>query len=371
MLGCVVTILLFGGPCVAEQQQSRPHAAEHVSTDGVKQEPPTHVIIDPPYPPDAHQQKPAEQSSEPQEKPLPRFARPEWVIVYVTVAYSLITLLMWFTIRRQASTMDRQATDARKASADASKVAEDTLIEMRLERKQTVLAMNRQAYQMEQQAAAASNTARAARKSAEAAFQHIQMLIDSQRARLEIRALGLTPEHEDEEFWNLRTGIEIRNVGVGRAYVRQAVGNFVVAAKDGDDLPTDPDYWNPLDVVNGFIDPTGDPCIESFYFFPDEKFDLTEFSQKICDGSRRLRLAGFIEYETVGARFRREFNYEWLGNEDPRNIGARLMFSENFKPRNNSERISFGYWAKHLLVSDGENEECEIEITNQPKRPAS
>jgi hypothetical protein len=126
ILACLAGFL-FGWPCVAENQQRSSHAANHVASQNNQLAPPTHVIIDPPIPPPSGQSKPADQSNESQEKLLPRFMRPEWVIVYVTVAYSLITLFMWLTIKRQANIMEDQAKDARDSSTAAAVTTEETL----------------------------------------------------------------------------------------------------------------------------------------------------------------------------------------------------------------------------------------------------
>ena len=192
-------------------------------------------------------------------------------------------------------------------------------------------------------------------KSAEAALLQIQMMKDKERARVEIKTMGLELEHESEEFWNLKATIELRNVGAGRAYVRRGIGNLIIADRDHEP-PIEPDYWSPLNVVDGFIDPTGDSLTESCYFFGPEKAGLSEYSQKICDGKLQLYITGFIEYETVGTRFHRDFNYAWVGFDDPSNIGAMLLFTDASKPKTDRERISSGFWRQHQFRENGEYE---------------
>jgi hypothetical protein len=121
--GCVA-VFLFGRPCMAKDQQSVSHTANHASGKNDQPSTPTHVVIDPPFPP-------YDQPAQSEEKPLPRFARPEWVSVYVTVVYSVITLFMWLAIRRQADTMDQQAKDGRESSGAAAATTQETLNAMR------------------------------------------------------------------------------------------------------------------------------------------------------------------------------------------------------------------------------------------------
>jgi hypothetical protein len=196
----------------------------------------------------------------------------------------------------------------------------------------------------------------AAKESAEATIQQIQMMKEKERARIEIKATGLELQRLGEEFWNIKAGISLRNVGASRACTRQGVGNLIIETpKDG--APTEPDYGHPLDVVTGFIDPNCEPVAESFYFFPSENLDLSELAQSISRGNMTVSMVGYIEYETVGTRFRREFSYAYVGHDNPLNIGVRLTSSDEFKPKNDSDRISFGFWRQAPVER---NEEREI-----------
>jgi hypothetical protein len=204
-------------------------------------------------------------------------------------------------------------------------------------------------------------------QSAKAAFLQIQMMKDKERARVEIKALGLELTRVSEEFWHIRATIELRNVGIGRAYVRLGEGDLVIA---GDGISREP-YQKTLDIVDGFIDPTGDPAKESFYFFQPDDADRSEYAQKICDGNFGLSITGFLEYETVGTRFHRDFNYAWVGHGSPLNIGARLLRSDDFAPKTDEDRISFGYWSPNFLWMTGrvgDNEEYEMDPPKKAKR---
>jgi hypothetical protein len=211
-------------------------------------------------------------------------------------------------------------------------------------------------------------SAKVGRIAAEAALTQIQMMKDKERARVEIKALGLEMQRVGEDFWHIKATIELRNVGTGRAYVRLGTGNLEVS---GNGMPPEP-YLKSLDIVDGFIDPTGDPATESFYFFQPENAALSEYAQEICDGEIGVYIAGFIEYETVGTRFHRNFNYAWVGHGSPLNIGARLTSSEEFTPKTDEDRVSFGFWSPNVIWLTGrsrDNDEYEMEPPKKTKKP--
>ncbi len=244
-------------------------------------------------------------------------------------------------------------------------------IEMRLQRvlmQRTLHAMRRQGELMAAQAAHTEKqtvilekSVAAAETSAEAASLQIQMMKDKERARVEIDRRGLELQQESEEFWNLKATIELRNVGTGRAYVRQGTVNLLMA-KRGKERP-DPDYWSPLGLVGGFVDPNGEPLTESSYIFREQEFDLGALAQQIYEGTIRLYLTGFIEYDTIGTRFRRDFSYVWIGNGDPESVSGMLLADE---PRNDSERVSFGFLRQDQFRP---NDECEKEPPKETAKP--
>ena len=82
------------------------------------------MIIDPSSATVHVKAEPDDSKKAPEEKPLPRFERPEWVIVYITAIYVLIA---WWTLRaikRQADTMEMQANEARQSAATATTIAQ-------------------------------------------------------------------------------------------------------------------------------------------------------------------------------------------------------------------------------------------------------
>lgn len=123
---------LFWWPRVAENEQTNAKASTNKSEQHQQLVPPTHVVIDPPFPTsDNHRAGAPDGQNEAAEKPLPRFERPEWVIVYVTIAYVLIATLTMRVIKKQANTMEIQARDARASAAASALTAQETLAAIR------------------------------------------------------------------------------------------------------------------------------------------------------------------------------------------------------------------------------------------------
>jgi hypothetical protein len=200
--------------------------------------------------------------------------------------------------------------------------------------------------------------ANASKSAAEAALRQIQMMKDKERARVEIKAVGLELEYvgDVEEFWHLKAEITLRNVGAGRAYIRDGIGDMAVGGPE--ELRN---MLGTLNIVNGFIDPDIEPITESFYFFHTEHINLPEFAKNISAGSLPIFIAGYIEYETVGTRYRHNFSYSWMGNENPRNIAAALSGSYEIKSEDDRERVSRGFWRKDPSEANGEYEIAQTE----------
>lgn len=117
---------LSGRPRVAEHKQTSTHAGKHQTSGYEAVVPPMSAVIDQPPRP-CSEKDPCWTKDASPEKSLPRFLRPEWVIVYITVLYAFIAWLTLIAIKRQANTMDQQSKDARDSAASAALVTEETL----------------------------------------------------------------------------------------------------------------------------------------------------------------------------------------------------------------------------------------------------
>lgn len=272
---------------MAENQQRSSHAANHVTSGNNQPTPPTHVVVDPPFPPSNSQPCPTDHSGQPEEKPLPRFIRPEWVIVYVTVAYSLITLLMWRTIKRQANIMDAQAKDAKESDVQTFAVLKEQTDNATISAKAatvTALAadesakaalaqievMKQQASVMERQTGILETSVTIAKKSADA-------FVNSERARLAVTY----SETEPSVF-----RFHAKNSGRSPALIKFALVRFHALNSD-ESLPRKPDYLNEEEDWSGseewvLPDQPAELRINDVY----ERMDLSDTSVQVPDDVR-------------------------------------------------------------------------------------
>ena len=149
----IVTVfgaLLFGGPCVAQEHLSQPQATEHSPNGQQKPVTPSSPVVNHLLAAPCTQTKPCYIQENPPEKPLPRPIRPEWVIVYITAIYVVISALMFLAIKRQAGQMEAQTV---------------------LIGKQTDIL---------------DKSVAAAQRSADAAFAQMRLMKDKERARLSV-----------------------------------------------------------------------------------------------------------------------------------------------------------------------------------------
>jgi hypothetical protein len=117
----VLAVFAFGAfllrkPCVAENENGTAHTAHNLANPHEQPPQPANSTV---YSPGCCKTETADTKKEPEEKPLPRFLRAEWVIVYVTVMY---TGVAWFTLRRiaeQASIMKEHAVELKSLASAA------------------------------------------------------------------------------------------------------------------------------------------------------------------------------------------------------------------------------------------------------------
>lgn len=89
---------------MAENQPGSSNAAHNVARQTQKPVPPTNAVMNPPLPSlNARNPEADDTQNSSTEKPLARWKRPEWVIVYVTVLYAIAAFLTLLVLRRQGN----------------------------------------------------------------------------------------------------------------------------------------------------------------------------------------------------------------------------------------------------------------------------
>jgi len=261
LIAAMFITYLFGRPCVAKQQHGGTHTAQDVPGQSQRPIPPAHVVIDPPFPAPVCQPLSTIKTEATPENPLPRFLRPEWVIVYITAAYSLIAGLTLWVIKRQADTMDTQAKDARDSAAAAVVTTQATLI-----------AIEKQAKELSRQN---------------------KNMVSRERARIAIKVLRV--EMVDLKGIN-KIPINVENLGPTHAFNVRTKGNtrVIVEGLDPPDIEEDDDLIYPND---GVIRVGHNPSETYLSFLVPEEWLLMEVEP--TELKIRLEVFGEIMYDDI------------------------------------------------------------------------
>lgn len=198
-------------PCVAQEQQGKAHAEQKNAAQAQQPVPPPGTVIKSPVPAPIANAPSKGSQNDAQEKPLPRFIRPEWVIVYITAIYVLVAWRTLRAIKRQGDIMDRQANDARKSGA------------------QTFAVLKEQTDNALISAKAATVSAMAADKSIKAAQRSIDITLLKERARLRIEVDALEVILVGDITWIASVNIKVFNVGAQKAFPSRSHVALVVS----------------------------------------------------------------------------------------------------------------------------------------------
>ena len=172
--------------------------------------------------------------------------------------------------------------------------------------------------------------------------QQIDAMVNRERARLSLYAQPVQISGEGE-FFHLVSCIEITNVGHSKGYISFSAGRFVVVPAGRWPLPNpDPDDLNLPDTV---IKTSGGPMYTGF-FIDDIPFTLGEFAESIANGTLAIYLYGFIEYESVGIKWHRDFGYVWSPPE----------YQGDSAPDSLEEMVTNGQWNDDVRQKTGEYE---------------
>jgi hypothetical protein len=177
--------LLLGGPSMAKNQQGQPDAKHGDAAKVNAPVPPTHVIVDKLPSVEHSATKPGDTAKAPEEKPLPRFARPEWVIVYITAIYVVIAAVTLIAIWRQADLMKTQAGWMQEQTGRMSRQADLMNRQIIFAKESLIVARDA--------ANAAKESAEAAKANADAALAQVNALKSKERAKLSFELEPFSP----------------------------------------------------------------------------------------------------------------------------------------------------------------------------------
>ncbi len=181
--------------------------------------------------------------------------------------------------------------------------------------------------------------------------KQIETQIERERARLVLEPQPIEiPENRFDDGVNLRSCIELTNSGHSNAFIKFGAVRFVLV---GFGLRTlsgaNPDDFTPMSN-------TIEPSKEAVYcpLWSDEiPLRIKEFAEDLAEGKRSIYLHGFVEYETLGIKWHRDFGYVWKIAEPARvpPDPATVIFKH---PTNPETLCLTGWWEQDLSQKNSE-----------------
>jgi hypothetical protein len=200
------------------------------------------------------------------------------------------------------------------------------------------------------EAQASGLAAKAALKQVELMQRQMEIGVQRERARIDIGPETFRVRSGGPDMLLLEGSIQIRNIGQSTAYVTGKKGWFIISER-GASLPEQGvDMMEMPDII---ISSTSDPmrvefCIESF------PASLRELCQGICDTTLFAHLYGYIEYETLGETWHRDFGYVWVLANDAPSRGYDIRRANFSKDDADINRLTNGDWQKDPEKGNGE-----------------
>jgi hypothetical protein len=146
--------------------------------------------------------------------------------------------------------------------------------------------------------------------------EQVDTQIERERARLNLEAQPIEiPEGGFDDSVELTTCIEITNVGHSNAFIRDGAARFALISIGN--LPfsqPSPEDFTPFSMA---IEPSKEPVYSPIQcdYIPLSRND---FTGDMAESTRSLYLYGWMEYESLGIRWHRDFGYVWKIAEDAR-----------------------------------------------------
>jgi hypothetical protein len=208
-----------------------------------------------------------------------------------------------------------------------------------------------QSYETRKTANASADAANAAYGSVTFAKAQWELMKEKERARLDIQG-GTASVEKSDQFWHLGGTLRGRNIGQSRAFIIQSFSKLTVKLADA----AYPEYesYGQVPFEDSFVDPdpTNAFAILGFTFFPENEDKIRFLAEDLHASRRSLHLYGFVDYETLGMRFRKEFGFVWKVIDPAWYIGG--MVGEGQEPPTDAQKVTFGYWSVDLERSKPE-----------------
>lgn len=171
-----------------------------------------------------------------------------------------------------------------------------------------------------------SNAAIAAVESARASFAQLELMKEKERARLGIdysNGASLNVTSGGEVVRSVHSAIRVRNIGASRAFITRTYGEMVIK-ESAMPLKRGGDEDHPLSLPETFLDFT--PVEVAIYHMVR---GITISPDELSQGKFSIHMVGFIEYVTLGMKWRKPFGYDWQthldGIEDSANPSIKRM----------------------------------------------
>jgi hypothetical protein len=198
-------------------------------------------------------------------------------------------------------------------------------------------------------------------QSVKAAFLQIQMTKSKERARIQLEPKPLEILNPLLDIRFIGGALAVVNLGMSRAFIVRSYWRFFITPEQ--ELINDGDDFFDLLVPHNFIDPTIDPIVCEIVLEDDPR-DLDEFAEIIAQGERVIHLYGFIEYETAGSLWHKDFGWIWKPMSGTiagqTGISAAQPMTDFGDSQTLEQKIANGVW-----IRDSRRDKPEYEIKSK------
>jgi hypothetical protein len=159
----------------------------------------------------------------------------------------------------------------------------------------------------------------AAKRQSELIREQMDTEVQRERARLSLEVQPIDITKLEEDCLDLISCIEITNIGHSNAFIKDGAAKFVIAPSGQWPLPlVNPEEFAPFPNT---VEPSQDDPIYVPMFAGYITSTIERFAEDVASGTFSAYLYGFVEYETLGIRWHRDFGYVWtIGNSPDESI---------------------------------------------------